>query len=159
MPVRELSLVHAINAGSTSAAKVGELTYQPDNFFTGGALSATTDPIAGAVDDAIYQTERYGNTAYEIPVTNGVYTVVLHLVEMYHQAAGARSFSVSVEGTPVLTNMDLYKLNGHDTAFEYWVRNVNVRDGRLSVATTTVLENATISGIAIYSDSGGRLAQ
>lgn len=133
--------------------------YQPDNFYTGGSLSTTEDPISGSVDDALYQTERYGNTTYEIPVTNGAYTVVLHLVEIFHQTTGARTFNVSVEGSPVLTNLDLYKLTGHDTAFEYWVRNVNVQDGRLSIALTTVLENATISGIAIYSDSGGRLNQ
>jgi hypothetical protein len=133
--------------------------YQPDNFFTGGSLSATEDAISGSVDDALYQTERYGNTTYEIPVTNGVYTVVLHLVEIFHQTTGARAFNVAVEGSPVLTNLDLYQLAGHDTAFEYWVRNVDVQDGRLSIALTTILENATISGIAIYSDNGGRLNQ
>ena len=157
--MRQLSLVHAINSGSTSAAKIGEITYHPDNFFTGGSLSATEDPISGTVDDAVYQTERYGDTTYEIPVSNGVYTVALHLVEIFHQTTGARTFNISVEGSPALSNLDLYKLAGHDTAFEYWVRNVTVQDGRLSIALRTVLENATISGITIYSDSGGRLTQ
>lgn len=155
--MRELSLVYAINAGSTTGVTSGGVAYQPDNYYTGGALSSTADPIAGTVNDAVYQSERYGNSSYEIPVTNGVYSVALLMVEMFHQSAGARTFSASVEGTPAFTNLDLFKLVGHDTAFEYWVNNVNVRDGRLSIALTTGLENATLSGIAIYSDSGGRL--
>lgn len=159
MPVRELSFVYGINAGSSNAVTIGEQVYQPDNFYSGGSLSATEDSISGTVNDALYQTERYGDTAYEIPVTNGVYTVVLHFAEVFHQSAGLRGFTVSVEGSPVLTNLDLYKLSGHDTAFEYWVTNANVQDGRLSIALTTLLENATISGIAIYSDWGGRVIQ
>ena len=159
MPARELSLVYAINAGSSTAVTMAGVVYQPDRFYTGGSANSTSDAIGGTVDDAVYQTERYGNATYEIPVTNGVYTVALHMVELFHQAAGSRSFSVAVEGSPVLTNIDLYRLVGHDTAFEYIVRDVTVRDGRLTIALTTGLDNATISGIAIYSDSGGRLAQ
>lgn len=151
--------MYAINAGSSAAATMAGVTYNADNFFTGGAASSTTDAISGIVDDAVYQTERYGNSTYEIPVTNGIYTVALHFVEMFHQTAGARTFSLAVEGSPVFTNLDLYRLTGHDTAFEYWVKDVNVRDGRLTIALTTGLENATISGIAIYSNAGGRLAQ
>lgn len=159
MPARKLSLVYAINAGSNTATTMAGVTYQPDNFYTGGSLNSTSDTIGGTVDDAVYQTERYGNTTYEIPVTNGIYTVALHMVELFHQTAGARSFSVAVEGNRVLTNIDLYRLAGHDTAFEYIVRDVDVRDGQLTIALTTGVDNATISGIAIYSDSGGRLAQ
>ncbi len=154
-----MKLVYANNAGATTTAKLGEVVYQPDKYFTGGGVYATTDPIAGVAEYAVYQTTRYGSTTYQVPVTNATYSAVLHFVEIFHNAAGARSFTVTVEGQNVLSNIDLYSLVGHDGALEYLVDDIVVRDGALTITTTTVLENSTISGFAIYSDSGGRLTQ
>ncbi len=153
------SLVYAINAGSDSPATYAGVTYNPDRFASGGSQNATTDPIAGVSEDALFQAERYGTLTYNIPVTQATYTVVLHFVEMYQEAAGARSFDVAVEGQAALSGIDLYDKVGHDTAYSYTVNNVNVSDGKLTIALTTVADNATISGIAIYSANGGKFEE
>ena len=153
-----MELVIAINAGSTTAATMNEVRYQADQYFTGGEVNGTTDAIIGVVEDEVYQSERYGAVTYNVPVTNSRYSVVLHFVEMFHSTAGARAFNVTVEGETVLNALDIYSLSGHDGAFEYIVEDVDVSDGTLTIALTMLTENPTISGFAIYSDAGGRLA-
>lgn len=129
--------------------------YSADRFATGGTPGSTTDPIVGAVNAALYQTERYGNVTYEIPVTNATYELKLHFVEMFQSTEGARQFSVTVEGVPVLQNFDLYAEAGHDVAFDVTASSVMVADESLTIELTSQIDNATISGFAIYSSDGG----
>ena len=151
-------MVYAVNVGGPLVTLDG-VEYKADRFASGGTVNRTTDPIAGTSNASLYQSERYGSVTYEIPVTNATYSVKLHFVEMYQNMAGARSFSVSVEGEPVLQNFDLFAEAGHDTAFELDVPSVMVADSSLTIATTTVLDNATISGFAIYSNDGGMFVE
>jgi hypothetical protein len=129
--------------------------YNTDRFASSGSTSSTTDLITGAATAALYQTERYGNVTYEIPVTNATYDLKLHFVEMFHSADGARQFSVSVEGQPVLQNFDLFAEVGHDIAHDVTVSGVMVADESLTIELTAQIDNATISGFAIYSADGG----
>lgn len=156
-PPPEEVLVVAIDSGSETNTEVGDILYLADDYFQDGDISTTGDTIAGTVDDALYQTERYGSYAYEVPVTNARYSVLIHLAEIYHTAAGERSFTISVEGNTELSQLDLYSLVGHDGAFEYVVYDVEVTDGSLTIELETEVDNATISAFAIYSDDGGRL--
>src|SRR5690606_11247976 len=89
-----------------------------------------------------------------IPVTNATYSVELQFAEIFHTSAGQRSFSVSVEGQSVLSNVDLFTLAGHDGAYTYEVNNVQVSDGQLSIQLTTQVDNGTLSGFAVYSATG-----
>lgn len=152
------TLVYAINAGGAVTTLNGE-EYQADRFSTGGSPNIVTDPIAGVNQDTLYQSERYGTYRYEIPVSNSTYSVRLHFVEMFHEAAGARLFSLSVEGQPVVQNIDLYDLVGHDTAYEVIASNIMVADESLTIELTTEIDNATLSGFAIYSDDGGQFVE
>lgn len=152
------SLVYAVNAGGAATTLNGEL-YQADRFSTGGSPNTTTDPIAGVDQDTLYQSERYGTYSYEIPVTNSTYSVRLHFAEIFHEAAGARLFSLSVEGEPVVQNIDLYDLVGHDTAYEVIAPNIMVADESLTIELTTEIDNATLSGFAIYSNDGGQFVE
>lgn len=149
------TFVYAINAGNSSAATLNGVVYQADRFASGGTTQTVTDGIAGVTEDALYQSERYGTYSYEIPVSNATYNVVLHFAELYHNAAGARSFNVSVEGQAVLSDFDLFSLVGHDTAYDQRVNNIAVTDGKLTINLTTRVDNATLSGFAIYSTNGG----
>lgn len=133
--------------------------YQADRHSTGGTANTTTDPINGVTEDTLYQNERYGTFKYEVPVTNGNYSVKLHFVEMYQEAAGDRLFSVSVEGEPVLQSVDLFSVVGHDTAMEVIVPLVMVADESLTIDLTSQIDNAQISGFAIYSNSGGEYVE
>jgi lysophospholipase L1-like esterase len=151
--------VYAINAGSTSAVTLDGVRFEADRFSSSGAPNTTADPISGASSPALYQSERYGTFTYSIPVTQATYSVVLHFVELYHQAAGNRSFSVTVEGQPLVTGLDIYKEVGHDTAYVLRASNIPVNDGALTIQFTTQVDNATVSGIAIYSADGGRFEE
>ncbi len=149
------TLVYAVNAGASSSATLNGVVYQPDRFASGGTTQIVTDAIAGVSEDTLYQSERYGTYSYEIPVSNATYSVVLHFAELFHNAAGARNFNVTVEGQPVLSDFDLYGMVGHDTAYDRRIDNIVVSDGKLTINLATNVDNATIAGFAIYSSNGG----
>lgn len=145
----------AVDSGSSTNTTFEGVTFIADKYSQGGTANATTDAIAGVVDDALYQTERYGAFKYEIPVTaNGRYTVRLHFAEIYLTAAGQRSFSVAIEGTTVLDDIDLYSLAGHDGAYSYTVENAQVNDKKVTIELISGVENPTLAGFAIYSNDG-----
>lgn len=149
----QMSFVLGINVGGSPVTIDGN-DFIGDRHAAGGSANRTEDPIADTTDDALYQSERYGSLTYEIPVTNASYQVILYFNEMYNDAAGARLFDASVEGEEVLTNFDLFAEVGHDTAYSITVDNVDVSDESLTVEMTTREDNATLSGIALFSASG-----
>jgi hypothetical protein len=152
---RSETLVYAVNAGNSSTATLNGVVYQPDRFASGGTTQVVTDAIAGVSEDTLYQSERYGTFSYEIPVSNATYNVVLHFAELYHNAAGARTFNLSVEGQRALSDFDLFSVAGHDSAYSQRVDNIAVTDGKLTINLTSIVDNGTISGFAIYSSNGG----
>lgn len=153
------NLVVAINAGSSDVAILNKEEFGPDRFFSGGTTQLIDRPINGSDEDALYQSERFGNVQYEIPVSNANYTLVLHFAELYQSAEATRTFNVSVENKAVLNSLDLFKQVGRDSAFTYRLENLAVTDGSLSIALNTLTDNATISGIAVYSNNGGKLVE
>lgn len=114
-----------------------------------------TAPIEGVTEDALYQSERFGTYTYDIPVKNATYTIVMHFAELYHSAAGARSFDVAVEGQTKIKDLDIFSLVGKNTAYKVNVENVVVSDNKLTIDLKTNTDNATIAGFAIYSNNGG----
>jgi hypothetical protein len=52
--------------------------WSPDNYFAGGQLAGYTAPVTGTDDPELYETERWGNFSYAIPVSPGKYSVTLH---------------------------------------------------------------------------------
>lgn len=152
------SFVYAVNAGGSELTIDGEV-YSADRFYSGGSRSNTEDPIANTSDDALYQDERYGTYQYRVPVTNAYYSVKLHFAEIYNDAAGERAFDVVVEGEPAVTNIDLLAVAGHDTAHTVTVSNIAVADGTLTIDLTSIIDNATLSGFAIYSNDGGQFVE
>lgn len=149
----ELPVILAINAGGNSVDN-GDFVFEADRFYQGGMTSQTTDAISGTVNDAIYQSERYGDYRYEIPVTEGDYQVELHFAEIYHETNGAREFHVDIEGTRVITSADLHALAGHDGAYSYLADVSTVNDGALSISLTGVNDNATLSAFIVMSSNG-----
>lgn len=126
--------------------------YQADKYSRGGSANSTQDNVTGG---ALYQTERYGALTYEIPVTaNGYYTVKLHFAEIYQNSAGARSFSVAIEGNRVINGLDLYSQVGHDVGYTETFTDIAVNDRSVSIQLIAGVENPTIAGFAIYSRDG-----
>jgi hypothetical protein len=89
--------------------------WSPDNYFEGGQMAAYATPVSGTDDPELYETERWGNFSYAIPVTPGKYTVVLHFAvrrnggEQATSAEGAPAhiFNLFCNGKALLQNFNL----------------------------------------------------
>jgi beta-glucanase (GH16 family) len=90
----------------------------PQNPLTaGGGTNTTTQTINSSgvtnpAPTAVYQTERFGAFGYVFTglVPSSTYTVRLHFAEgvASHAAAGDRLFNVSVNGSQILANYDIF---------------------------------------------------
>ncbi|WP_278251890.1 malectin domain-containing carbohydrate-binding protein [Sabulibacter ruber] len=151
-----------INAGGTQVTAANGDVFNADQYFGAGEAFTNTQivDIAGTSDDALYRSERYGSFSYNIPVTSGTYRLRLHFAEIYFGAAGGgaggngkRVFNVTAEGQTILSNFDIYAQVGAMTAL---VREfqVNVTDGTLNVALSSVVEHPKISAIEVIPAAG-----
>ena len=139
-----------IDCGGPGYTDVGGNVWIADAYFAGGYTGSTADPIALTTDDVLYQTERYGNSTYSIPVPNGAYQVTLKFAEIYFTAGGDRLFDVSMEGALVLDNIDVFTLGGNAWLRAYdRVFDVTVNDGVLEIAFVGVVDNAIIDAIQV----------
>jgi hypothetical protein len=102
--------------------------------------STTSRDIAGTGDDYLYQTGRHGSSfAYNFPVSNGAYDVVLHFAETYFGATapggvGSRKFHVNLEGVRRLTDYDIFARAGGALRVAQETFRVTVSDGTLTVS-------------------------
>lgn len=117
--------------------------------YTAGTAFSTSDPISNTNDDVLYQWVRYGTFGYKFDLSNGLYDVTLHFSEVGWTAPNQRLFNVSIEGTQVLANYDIFAEVGHDAATSKTFYSVNVQDGQLNIDFTTVVNAAIISAIQI----------
>ncbi|PYJ01227.1 MAG: hypothetical protein DME25_18555 [Verrucomicrobia bacterium] len=75
-----------------------------------------TSAVSNPAPQAVYQTERWGSSTYTfpnlMPVTN--YTLRLHFAEISPSVTtnGNRLFNISINGTQVLTNFDIFAAAG-----------------------------------------------
>lgn len=146
--------MYAVNVGGAETT-LQATQYQADRFFTGGTIGSTSSPIEGVSEDTLYQSERYGTYSYQVPVTNATYSVKLHFVEMYQSTSGARQFSVAIEDEVVAEDIDIYNEVGGETAYDVVLPRVIVADQSLTIELNSQIDNATLSGFAIYSNDGG----
>ena len=139
----------AVNSGGGYYESPSGVVYQADTDFSGGAAASTAATIAGTSDPTLYQTERYGKSfSYNVPLVNGNYNVTLKFAEIYWNAPGERVFNVSLQGTQVLTNLDIYDLVGKNAAYDVTFP-ASVTNGNLNIGFTTVVDNAKISAIEV----------
>ncbi len=111
-------------------------------------LSGVTNPAPMAV----YQTGRDGNFTYTIPgfAAGSSHTVRLHFAETFWSSAGSRIFNVSINGTAVLTNFDIFAAAGakNKAIIEQFTVNAN-SSGQYVIKFTTVKDNSLINGIEV----------
>ncbi|MDD2335986.1 MAG: malectin domain-containing carbohydrate-binding protein [Geobacteraceae bacterium] len=143
------SVLFAANAGGSQYTSSSEgVTYLADTNYSGGNTSNTTATISGTTDGTLYQGERFGNFSYNVPVTNGNYSVTLKFAEIYWSAPGQRVFSVNVNGKTVLSNLDLYATVGKYTAYDV-VIPVSVTNGAINIDFISKVDNAKISAVEV----------
>ena len=160
------------NAGYESAFPLTTLdgrVFLADN----GILKSSSDKntinglaVANTEDDELYQTVRTGSLAgpieYEIPVTNGAYTVILHFAEVYHGVItdpdevfdGRRIFDVSIEGDMVLNDYDIFAdADSQATATSQTVTGV-VNDGLMNLVFSPVFDGPAINAFELIPQVG-----
>lgn len=92
--------------------------------------------FADTDDDALYQTVRYGMSAYRFAVPVGAYSVILHLCEPHYGNPGERVFSIDVEGVKAAERLDLLQEVGKNRAVRIQRDNATVSDGVLDIVFT-----------------------
>ncbi len=146
----------AISAGGPGAGY-----FAADEDFDGGTASGSnaTININGVTNPApqsVYQNQRFGNFTYTLPgLTPGTtYVLRLHFDEFYWTQAGQRVFNVSINGTQVLSNFDVFAAaGGQDIAVvEQFAATANAQ-GQVVLQFVSVKDNAEINGIEIETAS------
>jgi fibronectin type 3 domain-containing protein len=157
----------AIAAGgpAESNSSGGDYSFVADEDFSGGGDNAVTgatinltQPGVNAAPMAVYQHGRRGLFTYTIPgLTAGTqYTVLLHFAETYFTAAGDREFNVAINGTSVLTNLDVYATVGANAALLKTFTATANSSGDIVIAFTLGAANQPlVMGIEVRSSSSG----
>lgn len=156
------------NCGGPQYVSVVGDTFRSDFYFTSGAFTSTNNAIVdiqNTFDDFIYRSERNSPSfGYNIPVANGLYKVKLLFAETYFGATGgstsggigSRVFNVTLEGTQVLTNYDIFfKAGGAERAIIEEFDSLQIKDGFINIYLTALVNKAKISGICVipYTDN------
>ena len=140
-----------INCGGPAYTDTAGQTWPQDSFFSGGTARkySSSQFVSGTADATLYQSERFAQTlAYTIPVANGSYVVTLYFAEMYHNAPGQRVFSVTLEGQPVIKDLDIWATVGKFAALQRTF-GVTVNDGALEIVGTASVDNAQLAAIQV----------
>lgn len=145
----------ALNSGGAALRGQDGVFWQADREYsaggwgyTGGRTFSAVVPIAGTLDDPLYQSERWGDMAYRFDVPPGRYEVQLKFAEVYGWKVGQRIFDVQIEGATVLSALDIFALAGRYTAYDRTFV-VPVVDGSLDIAFVTRVDAPKINAIRV----------
>ncbi|MGD0248930.1 MAG: malectin domain-containing carbohydrate-binding protein, partial [Candidatus Limnocylindrales bacterium] len=143
----------SINSGGSATG-----SFLADEYYSGGSTYTNTATInmsqitTNVPPAAIFNSERYGAMTYTIPnLTAGrSYTVTLYFAETYLTAAGQRLFSVSINGTSVLSSFDIYSAaGGQNRAIARTFTTTANSSGQVVIQFTAQTENPKINGITV----------
>jgi hypothetical protein len=135
--------------------------WSPDSYFEGGQLATYAQEVTGTDDPELYETERWGNFSYAIPVTPGRYTVILYFAarrsspgepapEGTNAGHVSHVFNVFCNGKTLLENFDLGKEAGEKDGVVRRFSGLEPNAQRqLVLSFVPVLGYATISGIEV----------
>ncbi|HVL56610.1 MAG TPA: malectin domain-containing carbohydrate-binding protein [Burkholderiaceae bacterium] len=149
----------AINAGGGPIV-LGAQSFAADQYFFGGnVITPVTTPIDGTPLDALYQTERWGEFSYVIPLQDGLYEVAIHQAEIFAGISGPnqRLFDIVLEpgetGEQWVRNIDIWSAVGPNAAFDI-VRTVAVTGGSLAIDFRRKVQEPRVSAISVRPASG-----
>jgi hypothetical protein len=136
--------------------------WSPDIFFEGGQLASYATPVSGTDDPELYETERWGNFSYAIPVTPGKYSVTLYFAARHNnwdqplssstldKTAVAHVFNVFCNGNVLLKNFDLaQEAHQTDVVLRKFTGLEPNAQGKLLLNFVPVNGYATVTGIEV----------
>jgi hypothetical protein len=139
-----------VNAGGASFTDTYGNVWSADSGFSGGTTTVSGAAIAGTFDDGLFSSYRFGSSfTFSKSVANGSYQLRLLFEEPTATTAGQRKFNVSAQGTPILSNFDVFAAAGANKKAVARTFTVNVTNGTLTLKFTGVVGNAIVSGIEL----------
>jgi len=157
-----------INCGGLEVT-IGEETFLTDQYFSmprGNYVTQFVTEIEDTELDEIYLSETIttndndsGPFSYNIPVSNGTYSVKLHFAEIYwgvqnpedaEGGEGSRIFDIDIEEMSILNNFDLFKFAGGPAKAITKMYDIEVTDGELNIVFTSTADKPKISAIEIF---------
>ncbi|WP_156317054.1 malectin domain-containing carbohydrate-binding protein [Marinagarivorans algicola] len=138
-----------INAGSALYYGNDNTLYAADTHFKNGSVSVKDKPIANTQDDPIFNSLRFGNFTYAIPVKGETsYTVELLFNETFWDANNQRLQDVFIEGDKVLEQLDIHATaGGKNIAFTKAFSFLAIEDEVVNIEFKTLKNNASVAGI------------
>ncbi len=129
----------------------------------GNLIAVSTAGVTNPAPETVYQTQRWGDSGYAFRglLPNTLYAIRLHFVEMNPTviAPGERLFDISVNGTRVLVNYDIFAAAGAlnqavvKTLFgrsdEHGMMTVQLITGAVSIPTLQAIEVAEATGTLV----------
>jgi len=135
--------------------------WSPDNYFEGGRLAIYSAPVSGTDDPELYETERWGNFSYAIPVPPGKYTLLLHFAARHgnwnqsassdeNRSAVAHIFNLFCNGNALLKNFDMAKeAKQSDVVLRKFTSLEPNAQGKFLLSFVPVEGYATVTGIEV----------
>ena len=139
-----------VDAGATDGARAPDGTqFVSSTGFDGGRFGTPpSDPVEGRLGDEILRTSQIGMASWSGEVAPGRYRVTLAMAETYWTTPASRIFSVEVEGTPLVRDLDLVATAGVRRQLDRSVV-VEVSDGTLDIAFRASVDLPTVSAIEV----------
>ena len=136
--------------------------WSPDNYYEGGRLASYSAAVSGTDDPELYESERWGNFSYAIPVAPGKYTLLLHFAARHgdwdqspsseddKKEAVAHVFNLFCNGSALLSNFNL-PLEAHpsDVVVKKFTGLEPNAQGKLLLSFVPVDGYATVTGIEV----------
>ncbi|MCL5746579.1 MAG: malectin domain-containing carbohydrate-binding protein, partial [Acidobacteria bacterium] len=142
-----------VNAGGIAYVDANGNKWSADNGYSGGTAYTSGSAIAKTSSQPIYDSTRFGNMSYTFTLPNGNYSVTLKFAELYWSQPGQRVFNISANGTPVLSNFDIFAAaGGRNTAVDRTFY-ATVTNGALNLQFASLVDSAAVNGIEILPNS------
>jgi beta-glucanase (GH16 family) len=128
-----------VNAGGPQYTDTLGNIWAADENYSGGTANTIGGAISGTADATLYDTQRYGasfNYVFNVPA--GSYQATLKFAETYSgdYGAGDRLFNVSINGTQVLSNFDIFAKVGANAALDEIFNNIAPSGGAITIQFT-----------------------
>ncbi len=132
--------------------------WEPDRYFRGGRSVVRLNAVENSSDPELYQSERYGNFTYTIPVAPGSYRLTLKFAETYfgpthpqHVGPEKRLFDVYCNGQTLLKDFNIAREAGGlkravDKIFHRLQPNAQ---GKLVLSFVPVMNYACVNAIEV----------
>jgi len=142
--------IYRTNAGGADYIDNDFQPWSATNGFVGAGTFTSQNAISLTDDDALYQTEHFGNNfSYQQAVANGSYDVTLKFAEVFFNQAGQRVFDVLAEDEVILNDLDIFNTAGGKNIAVDETFTVDVNDGLLDLNFLSSVDKAKVSAIEV----------